>query len=520
MNKIYKNIGLILSALVLVLAACEKDYEAPTGEPNHVMAFTSFGNVPSITQVYEEITFIDLSRGVKNLEWSFPENAVIDSLDNYVTSSSESVVKVRFTEPGVYQIPLSYEFKGNVYVGEELKESALYDTTLTVTVNDSVKSDFIATRVIEGTQLVNADNAMNEVMAGRDVEFMFTGVGAPDTYKWEFIREDGFTVEYEDANITHKFSSMGNYTVRLVSSSAYSLDTLEFANYVKAIRSTDPVEMLSLKVMDKKKEIRLEFSRDMDNPFTCDPAAFDITVDNNGTDIPVSIAALKLDAVQNNIVIIQLAEDLFNSDVVSISYDQTVGDLATVDGMAVTSFTDASVIFINPNIIVDGDFDYGFEETEGSDWKYLWWGSPWDKYSFDVTENMAYTGKKSGYVQLEAGGGMIMGHKTPDNNFAMFDLKGGDKYIISCWVYVESLGDGATTPDLRFYWANSTDWSVGGCPFFDGAFPTGKWVYASTIVNSPGDGPNSFLIRGDNQWNSQACNFYVDEISISILEER
>ena len=211
--------------------------------------------------------------------------------------------------------------------------------------------------------------------------------------------------------------------------------------------------------------------------------------------------------------------ELYNSDVVTVSYDATVGDLITSDGMLSDSFTDEKVRFITDNVLEGSNFDYGFENTASGDWKYLWWNAPWDKYSFEVSTAQFYSGKNSGHVTLEPNGGMILGLKTAAPDFDTFTTEADKVYEISCWIYMESLGDKTSIPDLRYYWSADVDWSVGGATF-GSDFEVGKWVYVSWRVNSPGAGEYGFQIRGDNQNNSEACSFYIDEMAMSVVDER
>lgn len=517
MNKIFNKYGLFLALTLVSLWSCDDEYEIPGTEPSHVYATTSFGDTENKLQVNSFMSFIDLSRGVESRTWTFTEDAV--GLDgNSLSSSSEEAVKAMFTTAGVHNIGLSQTFLGNVWVGESQKETASYDTIISITVLDSVKASFTALQVKEGTSLVNADNALNEVFAGREIAFTQTTaelMGA-DNFVWYFTKQGGATVKYEGAEITAKFSSVGVYDALLIASNEFSRDTISYDSYLNIVASTDPVELLGVTVDG---DLKIRFGRDMGYPTTCDPASFSLTVTNNGVDIPVSVTGLRLDADENNVIVLELSDELFNSDVVTMSYDATVGDLITSDGMLADSFTDEKVIFITDNILAASDFDYGFETSTTQDWKYLWWGGVWGEYTFEVSETQFYKGKKSGHVSMNPGGGMIMGLKDAANEYITFTTEAGKEYEISCWVYMESIGDRASTPDLRCYWSADVDWSVQGA-FFDPEYEEGKWVYHSWRVNSPGDGEYGFQIRGDNQGNSQACSFYFDEMSMSVVEPR
>lgn len=517
MNKIFNKIGLFLAMTLVILWSCDDEYEAPGTEPSHVYSTTSFGDTENKLQVNSIMSFIDLSVGIDSRTWGFTEDA-LDVDGNSLTSSTEAVVKAKFTTAGVHDIVLSQIFLDDVWVGETQKESTVYDTIISVTVLDSVKASFGAVQIKEATALVSADNALNEVFAGREIQFTQTTaelMGA-DKFVWKFTKQGGATTEYDGADLTAKFSSVGVYDAMLIASNEFSRDTITYQSYLNIVASTDPVELLGITVDGA---LKVRFGRDMGYPTTCDPTSFTLTVTNNGLDVPVSVTGLSLDGTENNVIVLALSGELFNSDIVTVSYDATVGDLITSDGMLADSFADEKVRFITDNIFVGSNFDYGFENTLSGDWKYLWWGAPWDGYTFEVSTAQFYTGKNSGYVSLNPGGGMIMGLKTAAPDFDTFSTESGKVYEISCWIYMESLGDKASTPDLRCYWSADVDWSVGGATF--GAdFEVGKWVYTSWRVNSPGDGEYGFQIRGDNQGNSETCSFYIDEMSMSIVNER
>ncbi|MRT92020.1 hypothetical protein [Ancylomarina sp. 16SWW S1-10-2] len=517
MNKIFNKIGLFLALTLVILWSCDNEYEIPGTGTNHVYATTSFGDVENKLQVNSVMSFIDLSRGVDGRTWTFTEDALDENGVN-ITASTESVVKVQFTKAGVHGIVLKQTFADNVWVGETQKQSNAYDSIINVTVLDSVKASFDAVQIKEATALVNADNALNEVFAGREIQFTQTSaelMGA-DKFVWKFTKHGGATIEYDGADLTAKFSSVGVYDAMLIASNEFSRDTISYDSYLSIVASTDPVELLGLTVDGA---LKVRFGRDMGYPTTCDPTSFTVMVTNNGIAIPVSVTGLSLDATDNSIVILALSGELFNSDVVTISYDATVGDLITSDGMLSDSFTDEKVIFITDNVLAASAYDYGFETSATEDWKYLWWGAPWDKYTFEVSTAQFYSGKNSGYVAMEPGGGMIMGLKTAPPAFVTFTTKANTEYEISCWIYMESIGDRASTPDLRCYWSAKVDWSVEGA-FFTPEFEEGKWVYTSWRVNSPGAGEYGFQLRGNNQGNSEACSFYFDEMSMSVVEPR
>lgn len=523
MKKRNHKIAWLLSLALVMLWSCNDEYEIPSEEPNHSFIQTSFGTGENYTQIYESFDLIDLSRGIKTREWTFPEGIVLDSDSNLMTKSGESVVKVRFTKPGEYKVPIVQSFNGAVYAqGEQLEESD-FQTEITITIVDSVGCDFVGTDIMANNVFENKNGALNEVMAGRPVSFEFNGVGKPTGFKYEFIREDGFITSYAGDTIQHRFGSVGKYALQLTASSEWSRDTLLYTDYVNVVQNTvDPIVVLSaINTQESRNRIEMVFHRDLKDVTTCPTNAFNLNINNNGNTVSVGVASITQDPAEQYKVYLNLDQELYSSDIIVIEYDETIGNLESADDVKVESFDYVDMQFIRPNILEGSKFDYSFENTTDADWNYLWWGAPWDKFTFAISTGKAYSGTQSGYIEMEPLGGMILGQKVGDV-WGTFDLSSGVNYRVSCWVYVEDLGsiNDPAGVDLRYYWQAGTDWSVPGCPVFTTEFPVGKWVYSSFVVKSPGAGPNSFQIRGNNQGNAGTIKVYLDEIGISETEDR
>lgn len=518
MKNIFKNLGFLLAVATVFMWSCEEEYEAPTAEPNHAYITTSFGGVTNRLQINGDMTFIDLSRGVESRTWMF-NAGVTDTAYNAITSSTEQSVKVRFTSTGDHQVKLSQQYAGDVYLANSPSGSTTYDTTITVTVIDSVRASFVAKRLIDMSVLTNANNAMNEVIAGREVEFTFEGTGEPTTFNWTITRGDGFVTTATGNPAVVKFSSLGDYAVKIAASSTLGGDEYELVNYIKVIPSTDPVDLMKM-IIDKRDEIRLTYSRDMQNPFNCDPAAFTLNVSNKGTTVPVAISGFSLDPQQSNIVLIELDQPLFNSDVVTLSYNAEVGNLATIDYMDATSFDETRVMFNNVNIMDDNGYDVGFETTASSNWPYLWWGAPWDGYTSEITTAMAHSGTSSLLLDMKPGGGAIFSHRDDAGTDVTFNV-GTGLYEVGFWVYVESLGNADTgdgwAPDFRFY---PNDWSAELFYGFPANFKVGEWVYMSAEWNSTSARELFFFIRGYNASSTANHKMYIDDLTIFEKEVR
>ncbi|WP_020530283.1 hypothetical protein [Flexithrix dorotheae] len=515
--KKYINKLLVLTASLLVLWACEEEYIAPTSEPNHVYITTSFGTVESRLQINGEMDFIDLSRGVVSRKWTFPEGVVeLTGEENNVTSEKD-LVKASFLKAGVYEVKVEQTFAGNVFIGDDPQSVNKYDTTIVVTVLDSIKANFESRRAADNSVLVNADGALNEVIAGRDIIFETKSTGEPSDLNWVFTSASGKEINISGASVTHKFSSMEAFDITLIASSNLGADTISYKNFMNVIPSTDPVDLVGITA--KENVIGLVYSRDMFNPATNNPESISLTVTNSGVDYPVNVTGFTLDPLANNIVLLSLDADIYNSDLITLNYDDTKGNLRTLDGVNASSITDGQVVFEKDNLLATTSFDLGFENSTNANWPYLWWGGVWENYNFEVSSALPYEGKSSGYVVMEAGGGMIMGHRDDSGTDITFPLEGGKTYEVGCWIYMESLGDKTSIPDLRFYWSPNTDWGIGGA-FFDADFPEGQWVYTSTQVKAAASDNYSFMIRGHNEFNSQECKFYMDNITVAELDLR
>lgn len=518
MKNIFKYLGFLVLATV-VLWSCENEWEAPTAEPNHAYITTSFGGVTNRLQINDAMTFIDLSRGVETRTWTFPAG-VTDTAYNAISSSVEQSVKVRFVNTGDHMVKLSQTYAGDVYLGYSSTPSgsAAYDTTIMVTVVDSVRANFVAKRMEDMSVLNHAANALNEVVAGREVEFSFEGTGEPTDFTWTITRNDGFTTTTTGNPAVVKFSSLGDYSVKVSASSDLGGDIFELENYITVIPSTDPVDLLEV-VRGEMNQIGLVFSRDMQDPFNCNPEAFTLSVTNGNKDIPVNITGFTRDQTQNNIVLIELNDNIYNSDKVEVSYNAELGNLTTTDLMEATSFENKMVDFKVVNVMATYGYDVGIETSTNADWPYLWWGGVWGEYTSEVSSTQAHRGNNSLYIDMKPMGGAIFEHRQNETTMT-FPVE-AKLYEVGVWVYMEELGNADTgdglVPDLRFY---PNNWSAEMAYFFTPEFTQGEWVYMSADWNCTTPGDLSFFIRGYNASSTVSTKFYMDDLIIFEKEVR
>ncbi|WNH11948.1 hypothetical protein [Thalassobellus suaedae] len=520
---------LLISILVIAfgLQSCSDIYDnLDLIEANSRVIATSQMNFDNTVRVGGSITFGDISSGVVSRLWTFPEGAAdIENADNDITATTENV-KAFFNVPGTYDVTLHQVFKGEAYdldspnpIGKEL------DTTIVVTVLPKIKTVLKGYALnadgSEGAALNLTSGAKNEITAGRMARYIIESVeGAPANIAWT---TGATTANLSDdkRTIDVVYKKTGNYGLELFANTARPAgeERTIFTDLITVIPSTDPVTLD--RVFEKDGQtIGLEFSREMD-PATINKNDFSVSIQTAGGAVLVpDPSAVTVDAAEGNIVLVSLGEPYYNNDTVKISY--TPGVLSTLDGVNATAFTDAVLTdIIKTNILANSAYDYSFETSADATWQNLGWAGFTD-YTRQISTNKAKDGAKSLYVEMAAGGGMIMGHRDSGGNFIRFTTKANTLYEIGAWVYVTDLGNatGANPPDLRFYWNPGTDWGIGSAADFTANFPTNTWVYVSFRTSKFAAGDTSFMIRGFNAPNTAPLKFYMDDITVAELNLR
>ena len=515
----------ILTAICIAvfgLHSCNDIYDAINlNEANSRIIASSQMNFLNTIRVGTSITLGDLSSGVESRLWTLPEGvADIEGSSNDVTATTANV-KAIFNVVGVHDVKLHQVFKGEAYtVKETTPKGRELDTIIKVTVlpeiQVAVKAYYVNKDGTDGAELSMTNGAKNVLTAGNLIRYKLTTVGLPEQFLWTMEGGDPVTSTVITKTLDVKYKKLGNFGFTINASTARPAGsaTVTMTEVIKVIPSTEPVTLDGAKVINGK--IALNFSREMDAS-TLVNSQFSVGLTNKGTTLSSPIKSLTIDPKEGNIVLVELnGQTLYNDDKVTISY--TKGSLLTTDAVAANSFSNLSVSFTGVNVLEKSStYDYGFETSTDSNWNYLWWGAPWDKYTFKISTVKAHSGTKSAYIETEANGGMIMGHKNSAGAFITFNLQAGKTYEVGSWVYMVSLGNNPTTknaPDLRFFINPNTDWSVGPNPAFTSTFEVGKWVYSSTLMKIATTADYKFMIRVDNQNNPSALKFYLDDITV------
>ncbi len=503
----------------LIISSCGEELNEPTLiEPSHRVVYTSQVDFNNTIEVGGDITFGDVSRGVVSRTWEFPSSASMNA------NTSDAIIKAVFNQPGTFDVTLNQTFKEDAFdiessntIGKEI------DTTFVITVLEEIKATFKANYINDdgtlGDELIIADNALNEVTAGKSIRFTNVSTGVPANFDWEI--EGGSTSnETLTGEIDAQYSIFNEeYDVTFAATRVrpFGGDTLVVKNLIKTIPSTEPLVLN--KLTDKDGKIALEFSRAILDS-SVDIADYSVTIVNNGTTIPSNILSAEVDSEQQNLLLLELdGENIYNDDEITVAY--TAGSLFTTDGVAADSFNSNTLIFNTVNIIESSgtDYDYSFEGTTNSNWVFSGWDPPFNEYDLTVTTDQAQDGLSSALVKMQSGVGTIFTNRNATGDFKTIPVETGKAYEIGMWSYVttdlSAIGTGEK-PAWRFFWFPGVDWGVGDVVVYDSDFPTNEWVYSSTFVTFSEAGDIRFEIRGFNApSNPNDLEVYIDNISVS-----
>lgn len=509
------NFAIILVISIVSVVSCKND-DVNIDVPSNRLVFTSEQNQGNQIRLNSTLTFGDVSTGIVSRVWTFPEGVA------NVTESNEEVVKALFTKVGEHNVTLKQVFEEDAFV-DGVQRGRELDTTIVVTVIEPIliglKGNYLNDDGSLGAALNMDSDAENKVEASKTVRYSFELVGNPQNIDWTIDGGDP-DIASGDAEIDVVYKRLGNYdiTVEASTNRPGGLAVASFTNLIKVIPSTDPV---TLDHVAGKLDgtLTLEFNREIDET-TVVSDEFSLTVEN-GVDIPVTIQSIIVDPAERNILIVTLSGDsVYVDDTVNVSY--TAGSLFSLDGVEADSFVDITMGTFEPgeNLLESTDIDYSFEKSaDDTNWPYQFWGGIWELYDFSIDFTRFHTGERSGVIDMEANGGMIMAH-----DLGTFPLEKDQSYELGLWTYVEDVGNtpaGSNNPDLRFYWKPNPSFTVGPSPEFSQGYETNKWVYSSVLVTATESATDKqIMLRGFNEFNDRPIKIYIDDLFISKVDFR
>lgn len=526
MKKINFNIWAILLAIVVLGASsCEKEYEMPDGaaEGNELFLSTSFGigNAVEI-QNGQEMYFDDFSSGVRSITWTFPAEA-----GPSIASSTDKHVRVSFATPGDYEVGVHVEFNGNYKDGETIVESMVYDGTIDIT----VLADLAAVPAITdeyGTVLTNSANAKNKVEAGSDVVFEDGSAGDPGTVIYRLTnKQSGEVTDFipTEADNTFSFIYMGMYDLtqiiaRTTLREQYA-DTVHYTDYFEVGPSSKPLLMNGVEVTGNVATIIC--SRVLSAPSSVTNSAVSLTVTNLGNPVDgITVTDVSVDSDEPYKLNLTLSEPTYTSDDILISYNASAGDIRSLDGADLASFTDARAKMTNlENLLIKDEFDPTLEDSENSNFAYAWWGGVWGMYNQNnnISSTRAFSGSQSFYIDLQAAGNAAINVRDNLGNNMSVPVEEGVTYQGTAWVYIESAGDAAAGPGFDFF--ETASWSAAILAYrWWGGEPTGQWIKISSTFTASSTGDLPFVMRGLNEASTVPHQMYIDDLSFHVYEPR
>ena len=537
MKSIIKYIFLILFPIAII--SCEKNEVVPD-DISHSVITTSFGTQAAVLQVNDVMSFVDLSRGVVSREWIFPDGVATDTLGNPISVSNSSDQKIRFIQYGDFYIKVKQTFKDKFFLDTEFVESTTHEESIKVMVLDSVRAAYTAVNLADNSSLNIASGAKNAITAGSTVRFVVTSTGSPANNTFTVYNDDSGVVATgsatEDAATGEIYSDIqlpmpGIFNVKLASSNDFGYSEVELTDIVEIIPSMEPIYLNSISraTTTPSNVITLEFSRGMvmQEPFSFD--GFKLAVTNGAKTIDISVTDV---ATESNKVNLSLSDVIYSSDIVFLSYDNTIAPLAACDNPETIqeSFENSSVTFKTTDMLSDVGYDAGFETVENNTWGYLWWGGQWGKYVSEMSSAQAHSGTKSfkmemsnragfgqwGCTDVNEKSGSIIGNKVET-----FPVEADKVYILGVWTYIESISPnlGSASTDLIFSINENTTWD-NQMPF-DSSAPVGEWVHRTQQIPAGSyTGDATILIRGNNADFATPFIIYLDDLTLSEAEPR
>ncbi|WP_282039577.1 hypothetical protein [Saccharicrinis aurantiacus] len=539
-----KHIKILFTLFLMVtLFACENEYE-PLNEYSDVDWYTSGFQNDKVVGLNKYMSFSDLSHNAMSHSWSFSDTSgckflkgnitrqdstyipfIDESLD---TISDAGTVHVLFTTPGLKHIRLRNTFVDNVsFKGNDTLEAVnqngewLIDTSFVVDVYDSIQSAFKVFR--DGIELVNVDFdqqvflsdssswPVQEVMAGEKLEFVdMSTVGRPDSRTWYL--NGGNPSTSADSVALINYYKLGTYYARMVSSrSGQNIPAGSKMKYiplkVEVIKSTLAFK-LSDDIVETDDEVLILNMTGEVSPFSGLESDFTVHVTNaNGFDQNIEVQSASVSATSGTTIELKLAEPIYNSDVITVSY--VGGTINSLDERQLEAFSLKPVTMYQPNLITNP----GFEDTDNL------WGTP---HTFTDGTTPA-KGAELSMDNPKNGDFSMYVNKTVDDanvgfgNSGSFILEAGVKYTYRYDYYI--VNDGAAVWEPRISLANSDGTVVNG-KLYGGWFnPNGEgvWQTKEDVINGDaGSYTVAFLCYGGGK----SIEAYLDNFFLGVYEGR
>lgn len=494
MKHIINNI-LLLSGVVSMASSCTKEYVQPSPDYAKGYAVCSIDaklDTP-MTNPGDTIYFKDLSMGVENREWVFPDNATI----LYGDSKAETVAAT-FTTPGFTSVQLNNRLIGDVD----------YNPVFNFNVLEILQADFRMsyarpTGEYDANGVAICDTIVLDTLdkftmeAGQyDLQFAAVGPGQPFYYYWDLegSAEKVISVS-EDSLATAHYYLEGTYDVEFIASrtSPWGCDTVRVEDFITITKPTTNVKIRSID-QNSKDQIVMSFTSAMNAPASSTKSDFSVT--RNGVAMDILSLAINPDDITQ--FIIEIDGGMWCGDDVTVSYN---GDGITGLAMNVLDpFTDVEANPLINNLIPNASF----ESDDNEPAVYADWTVVDDDLYGHFSTDVAHTGKRSYYFMMPTDYAPTLNLRNQEA--ADFQLKPGTTYSYSYWVYGLRGSWGGSGIDARA-WFDVGAWIA--C--YIGGDQTGQWLKMEKIftLSTEADSANSYFWSLGND--GGGCERYVDD---------
>ncbi|WP_075590848.1 hypothetical protein [Labilibacter marinus] len=548
---------------LLFFAACQEDEYAAPDSLSDVSWYSSIksSEIQAVNQGYY-MSFIDASVNATSHSWTIEEGnnflnpgfSVSEKEDSllplYINkevglSVTEPTIHVLFNNAGLNKVRLYNTFNEKVsYKGtfplEAQKEGDKWviDTTFVIDVYADIEPSYIIKKIDEngleqelfrfnsGDDIPTDTALWNKIIieSGEALSFVdITTAGRPSD-RWWTLEGASFAdgTAASDSVRIPSYYNMGEFSgqIRGIRKGDYpDAETLvQMPVIIEVIQSTKPLVAVNSPktLMDESIDITISGAV---QPFSDQEAFFTVTVNNTEAgvvDKKINVSLAKRGSV-SNVINLTLDEPIYNTDVVTVAYDNTGSEIISVDERQLESFDAITVINYFPGNHLDSDWA-GYEIYNGN-WKTGFCNKYWvgangsesepifarttDKF-FSGVASMSYTGR-GGVVDKTLQGGAFAGQLTE-----------AGLYRVSLKVFV----DPATTMST-FRTTVASPWTILYWNF--SSLPKGKWVTMTQDVSFNAVPNVKFNIQvkpGDNTGVTGDQLFYVDDITFIPLQVR
>ena len=575
-----KNIRIIISILcIAMLWTCNKDeyqdYTAPD-ELSDVVWLIGLDNnsqEPFSINAETNISFLDLSQGVVSHEWIIEDGNNFlkegfgnnDSLPAFIDgdaglSITSPKAHVLFNNSGFNKVRLLDKFNRPVsYTSSQgtlhaVQEGNLWviDTTFTFDVYAKLNPAFKVYQ--DGVEILSVTEAdmpsideidswpTVDVEAGTALTFEdLSTVGRPNGRSWRFPEGTPNQVGGLTANVS--FFQLGTFTGEMRSFRVAPLPTSNVTKViplkVNVIPSSQPFVFSGQLKEDETEVISFQVNGQL-VPFSGQEANFTVNVNNAASgfnqNIPVQVASVS--ATNSTYLELTLAQPIYNSDIITVSYNNATDGVTSTDTRVLQSFGPETVqMFFGGNILPSNSWG-SFEPSGGgvnnafaSNQFFIPGGQgngQFEDLIWERVTNRSFAGDASMRYKLPASVTEI-----PTVNLFGFGLADGPNgvpagtYRVTYKVFKEN----STLTTFRMEWGNGNDapQEVLSNTFFDiSSIANNEWVTVSgtIVVNADlASSNNNYrttlrILQEDNPGVSGEQLIYFDDLSLIELEPR